>query len=253
MGPEESGPLVRRGADLPILPRLRIWHSRRAELENGASVGSSPHEVKKSRQNYNRGVVAGVILAAGRSSRMGRAKALLRQVQSGHTFVGHLIRTALAAALNPVFVVVRRDDIYLRDEIARYGASAIVNADPDAGQLSSIQAALPAIEASGARAMVLMPGDSPLIATDDVNAVVAACEPDHIQIVRATHKGVHGHPVLFKRAMFDELRAADPQVGARVVVRADVGRVLDVEVSNPGVTLDIDTPEDYRRAFGRSL
>jgi molybdenum cofactor cytidylyltransferase len=198
-------------------------------------------------------MVAAVILAAGRSTRMGRAKALLRQRQSGHSFVGHLIRTASGAGLTPVLVVVRGDDIYLQDEIDRYGASAIVNPDSDAGQLSSLQAALIAVEASGAHAMVILPVDIPLVSKDDVAAVIAASREDHVQIVRATHKGVHGHPVLFTRAVFDELRVADPQIGARGVVRADPARVLDVEVSNPGVTLDIDTPEDYRRAFSRGL
>jgi molybdenum cofactor cytidylyltransferase len=71
--------------------------------------------------------------------------------------------------------------------------------------------------------------------------------------VRASYRGVHGHPVLFKRAVFDELRAADPHVGARAVVRADPARVRDVEVNDRGVTLDIDTPEDYFRAFGQPL
>jgi molybdenum cofactor cytidylyltransferase len=59
--------------------------------------------------------------------------------------------------------------------------------------------------------------------------------------------------VLFKRAVFDELRAADPDVGARAVVRADRSRVRDVEVDDPGVALDIDTPDDYFRAFGVML
>jgi CTP:molybdopterin cytidylyltransferase MocA len=198
-------------------------------------------------------MVAGVILAAGRSSRMGRPKALLRQIQSGHTFVGHLIRAAETAGLRPIFVVSRPDDIYLRAEIARYGGSPLVNVNSDEGQLSSILTALPPVEAAGASAMVVMPVDVPLISAEVIKMVVAAAETESVSIVRAAHKGVHGHPVLFKRAVFDELRRADPSLGARTVVRADPARVKEVEVANVGVTLDIDTPEDYLRAFGRSL
>jgi CTP:molybdopterin cytidylyltransferase MocA len=56
--------------------------------------------------------------------------------------------------------------------------------------------------------------------------------------------------VLFKREVFDGLRTADPRLGARAVVRADPARVLDVDVGDPGVIVDIDTPEDYARLFG---
>jgi len=59
--------------------------------------------------------------------------------------------------------------------------------------------------------------------------------------------------VLFTRVVFDELRRADSSTGARSVVRADPGRVRDVEVGEAGVTIDIDTPDDYLRAFGRRL
>lgn len=62
--------------------------------------------------------------------------------------------------------------------------------------------------------------------------------------------GRHGHPVLFGRALFDELRRADPDVGARAVVRAEPGRVLDVEIDAPGVLRDVDWPSDYAALFG---
>ena len=143
--------------------------------------------------------------------------------------------------------------IHLRAEIARYGGSPLVNVNSDEGQLSSILTALPPVEAAGASAMVVMPVDVPLISAEVIKMVVAAAETESVSIVRAAHKGVHGHPVLFKRAVFDELRRADPSLGARTVVRADPARVKEVEVANVGVTLDIDTPEDYLRAFGRSL
>ena len=58
--------------------------------------------------------------------------------------------------------------------------------------------------------------------------------------------------MIFRRSTFDELYAADPAVGARAVVRADPGRVEDVDVAEEGVTIDFDTPEEYRRYFGPS-
>ena len=184
---------------------------------------------------------------------MGRPKALLRQVQSGNTFVGHLIRVARESRLDPILVVGRPGADEVAAEVARAGGALVVNAGADRGQLSSILAGLDAADAAGASAVMVLPVDVPLLSTRVLTVVLEAAAADERPIVRAVHKGRHGHPVLFKRAVFAELRAADPLVGARAVVRADPGRVNDVEVDHPGVTLDIDTPEEYRRVFGREL
>ena len=205
------------------------------------------------RENYNFDMVAGVILSAGRSSRMGRPKALLRHVPSGYTFVGHLIRAARAAGLSPVLVVGRRGDHPLAAEVSHHGGSLVLNDDPDQGQLSSVQAGLAAAVASGASAIMVLPVDVPLVSTAVLTAVLKSAEESRAVIARASHRGRHGHPVLFTNAVFDELRAADRTLGARAIVRADPARVTDVEVDDPGVLFDVDTPEDYRRAFGREL
>jgi CTP:molybdopterin cytidylyltransferase MocA len=83
-----------------------------------------------------------------------------------------------------------------------------------------------------------------------VSAVLAAAATSACPIVRATHHGRHGHPVLFRSCLFDELRRADPEAGAREVVRADPGRVLDLEVEDPAVLRDVDVPGDYVALFG---
>ncbi len=58
-----------------------------------------------------------------------------------------------------------------------------------------------------------------------------------------------GHPVLFRDVVFDELRTADPAIGAKAVVRARAGEVLDVDVDDPGVVRDVDAPDDYAALF----
>jgi CTP:molybdopterin cytidylyltransferase MocA len=198
-------------------------------------------------------MVAGVILAAGRSERMGRPKALLNQAFTGQTFVAHLISTAREAGLPAIFVIGRSANVELAAEVERFGVTLLVNDAPERGQLSSIIVGVDAAERLGASAILVMPVDVPLLSSAVVSHVVAAANGSRAQIVRATHAGEHGHPVLFKRSVFGELRSADPSIGARAVVRADPARVLDVDVSDAGVTFDIDTPEDYRRAFGVEL
>ena len=198
-------------------------------------------------------MVAGLILAAGRSTRMGRPKALLTQVFTRRTFVAHLISASHEAGLTTVFVIGQAANVELAAEVDRVGATLLVNDTPERGQLSSILVGLDAAERLDASAILVMPVDVPLVSSTVIAQIVAAANRSDARIVRATHAGRHGHPVLFKRSVFDEVRSADPSIGARGVVRADPARVLDVEVNDPGVTLDIDTPEDYRRAFGVEL
>jgi CTP:molybdopterin cytidylyltransferase MocA len=66
-------------------------------------------------------------------------------------------------------------------------------------------------------------------------------------VVRPERNGKHGHPVIFDRALFDEFRKANPEQGAKEVVRAYAGVQLNVEVEDEGAFVDIDTPEDYER------
>jgi CTP:molybdopterin cytidylyltransferase MocA len=184
---------------------------------------------------------------------MGRPKPLLRQVQSGKTFVRHLIGVASAAGLVDIFVIGRPEDLQLRQAVSETAAAFVANPEADRGQLSSLLVGLAAAQAPDLEGIMVMPVDVPLISSAVLRRLLAAAELEPSSIVRATHHGIHGHPVLFKRAVFEELRAADVDVGARAVLRADPSRVSNVEVGDAGVTLDLDTPEDYLRAFGRQL
>jgi len=100
------------------------------------------------------------------------------------------------------------------------------------------------------RALMVVPVDAPMVTADTVATLIAAFSSTGASIVRARHHGWNGHPVIFSRAMFDDLRRADPEVGAKAVVRAHKGAILNVDVDDPGVVGDVDTPEDYRKLFG---
>jgi molybdenum cofactor cytidylyltransferase len=196
-------------------------------------------------------MLAGIIVAAGRSSRMGRAKALL-QSPDGRTFVHRLARAMCDGGLTDTIVVGRPEDSGLRQEVNAIGGAVrfVDNPGADAGQLSSVLAGLAAAEIRDVRAVVLAPVDAPLIRAATFAAVLARFASTAAPIVRAVHGGRHGHPVLFSRAVFDDLRRADPAIGARSVVRAHAPLVVDVEVDDPGVLADVDTPEDYARLLG---
>jgi molybdenum cofactor cytidylyltransferase len=196
-------------------------------------------------------VIAGIILAAGRSSRMGRPKALLLSCD-GSTFVSRLARAVSHGGSSDTIVVGRPEDGDLRREVAAIGPPVrfVENAGADAGQLSSVLAGLRAAEAPAVRAVIVVPVDAPLIRADTVATVIAVFASTSAPVVRAVHAGRHGHPVLFSRAVFEDLRRADPAIGARAVLRAHAHLVVNVEVDDPGVLGDVDTPEDYARLFG---
>jgi len=193
-------------------------------------------------------VIPAIVLAAGASSRMGRPKPMLA-MEDGRTFVRHIVNTLHDAGVTEIVVVVRPDADAVVREVAASRGRAIVNPDPDRGQLSSLVAGLDAIDGPRIVAALITLVDVPLVAASTVAALLARAAESRAPIVRATYGARHGHPVIFRRELFDALRHADPGEGAKAVLRAHV--VEDVDVDDPGVLRDIDTPEDYRRVAGR--
>jgi molybdenum cofactor cytidylyltransferase len=129
----------------------------------------------------------------------------------------------------------------------------VENADPTRGQLSSLQVALDAIESAEVEAVLVMPVDQPLVAVETVRRVIGAYRDTRAPIVRPSRGRRHGHPVIFDRSLFEALRQADLSRGARDVIAARQDAAVDVPVDDDGAFVDIDTPEEYERAFGKPL
>jgi len=192
-------------------------------------------------------VIPAIVLAAGASARMGRPKALLDA--GGQTFIRRILLTLRDAGVADCIVVVRPGDDAVAREVgaADYGR-VVENPDPERGQLSSLVAGLDAVDRGGIEAVLMTLVDVPLIAPATIAILLARAASSPAPIVRAVHAGRHGHPVIFKRAVFAALRHADPAQGAKAVLRANA--VDDVEVPDAGVAQDFDTPGDYA-ALGR--
>ena len=202
--------------------------------------------------------VPGVVLAGGRSSRMGRPKALL-PVDGRDTFVSRLVRTLRAAGVAEVVVVAAADGPVdaIRAALAGVQPAPRIARNPDAsrGQLSSLLTALEAVDRPGVDAVLMTLVDVPLVGVSTVRALLAAYARSRAPIVRPVREAddAHGHPVVFDRSVFDALRAADPRTGAKPVVRARAAEIENVPMDDRGAFLDIDTPADYRRVFGRPV
>ena len=188
--------------------------------------------------------VHGVLLAAGRSSRMGRSKPLL--AIDGETLVERGTRVLLEGGCDGVIAVVRAEDDATASLARAAGARVVVNDDPQAQQADSLRLALRELPGDAAAAAVL-PVDVPFVQPATVARLIAAFRAGTALVVRPTYRGEPGHPTLFARALFADLAARELPHGARTVIEAHAADTLDIEVDDPGVAQDVDTPEDLAR------
>ena len=166
------------------------------------------------------GVIPAIILAAGKSTRMGRLKAAL-PVSDTETFLTQLVRTFHAAGVENVTVVLGYEAGRLRTDLSRVGLAPrlVVNDRFEAGQLSSLLAGLEAVDGPQVQAILMMLVDAPLVSAETVRAVLERYEATRAPIVRPVRGTEHGHPVLIDRSLFGALRAASPASGAKPIVR----------------------------------
>ena len=187
--------------------------------------------------------LAGVVLAAGLSTRMGAFKPLLPL--GGRTVLEEAIATLRDGGVANVVVVTghRGDD--LAPAIERAGARRAHNPRFADGMYTSVQAGVAALPA-GLTAFFLLPCDIPRAGAATVRSLAraraAAADPS---VVHPTHAGRRGHPPLIAARLIPEVLTADPAGGLREVLHRFADRALEVEVDAPGILRDLDTPEAY--------
>jgi molybdenum cofactor cytidylyltransferase len=200
-------------------------------------------------------MIPGVILAAGDSSRMGRPKALLPIDASLRTFVEQLVLTFRAGGVGEILVVVGRDAAAIEERLAASQplVRVVRNARHREGQSTSLLAALDVVDRPGVEGLIMTLVDMPLVSADTVRLLLARHRATRAPLVRPSRGARHGHPVIFDRAVFDELRHVDPKTGAKAVVHAHSTDIENVEVDDEGAFTDIDTPAAYARVIGVPL
>ncbi|MGH7483118.1 MAG: nucleotidyltransferase family protein [Longimicrobiales bacterium] len=188
--------------------------------------------------------VAGIVLAAGRSSRMGEPKALVEI--EGRSFLERAIDSLRRGGCRGVICVVGAQPAELEDAARVAGARVVVNPDADSEQLDSLRLGLAAL-ARTTEAAIVLPVDHPLVRPETVDALIHGFRARGRPIVRVVHDGRPGHPTLFGRAVFDALTGDLPD-GAESLIERRPDDVEDVAVDDPGVVADLDTPDAVRRA-----
>jgi molybdenum cofactor cytidylyltransferase len=205
-------------------------------------------------------VIPAVVLAAGKSTRMGRPKALLPVVvdcpgdpTGADTFLTRIVRSLHEAGVEEVIVVLGHDAPAIEDRLRQLGlpARVVLNPDYESGQLSSFLTGLHAAARPDVEALLVTLVDVPLVSASTIRAVVARYRERRAPVVRPVNGLAHGHPVLIDRALFPLLDQADPAQGIKPIVRAHVSAAGDVEVQDPDSFLDVDTPEEYALFLAR--
>jgi molybdenum cofactor cytidylyltransferase len=245
--PKENGfdwILMRLLAGLPVT---------RADI-TGLGVGGLLMEIVTRPQpragsaNGNRGVAA-VVLAAGRSSRMGGPNKLL-ELLHGKPLVRMVTEQAIASHAKPVIVVTGHQQERVRAALDGLDVTFVANPDFADGIASSVKAGIRAVPSEADGALVLL-GDMPLVDAGLIDRLIEALSPDKGALIAVpAAEGRRGNPVLWSRRFFDELMMLEGDVGARHMIQRHAEAVAEVEVDGQSAFLDIDTPEALALARG---
>ena len=188
-------------------------------------------------------MIAAVVLAAGRSRRMGQAKLLMPV--AGRAIVRHAVEGVLAGGVDSVWVVTGPDGGPIEAALAGLDVQIVVNPAPEEGQAGSVRAGIAALPAPVDTALIAL-GDQPALEPSIIPALLAARRTSTRPIVAPRYRDGQGNPVVFKREIFPELLRLTGDQGARPVIQKEPARVEWVELDLP-MPPDVDTPADYEK------
>lgn len=184
--------------------------------------------------------IAALVLAAGRSTRMGEENKLLAGIDD-KPMVAHAVDAMLASKAHPVIVVTGHEEAAVRRALGDREITFVHNPAFAAGLSTSLAAGLDALPEEIAGAIVGL-GDMPRIKSADVDRLLAAFNPEEERAICVpTVAGKRGNPVLFAAEFFPAMREIEGDVGARHLIGAHNDRVCEVEMDDDAALIDVDT------------
>lgn len=193
-------------------------------------------------------MITGILLAAGRSQRMGQPKLLLPW--HGVPLVRHVARLALRSGIDELIVVLGHRAAHVDAALAALPLRIVQNEDFLEGQSTSLRAGLAALSDT-AEAVIVLLADQPLLQPATIDALIA-CYREHAPlIVVPRYSGQRGNPVLFAQPLFPALQMITGDQGARAVIQEHRDRVQWLDTIDEGVLLDLDTPDMYQQLIER--
>jgi molybdenum cofactor cytidylyltransferase len=187
--------------------------------------------------------IAAIVLAAGRSTRMGAENKLLADL-SGKPMVRVVAEAALASRARPVLVVTGHQEGEVRAALEGLDLGLVANPEFAKGLSTSLKAGIAAVPASCDGALVLL-GDMPQIEASHLERLIDAFAPG--AIVVPVHEGRQGNPVLWPSSLFAEIMQLDGDAGAKRLIVSHRDEVREVELGTNAVFADVDTPDEMKR------
>jgi molybdenum cofactor cytidylyltransferase len=189
------------------------------------------------------GAVAGILLAAGTSSRMGCNKLLFEL--HGESVLRGAARRALAGGLSPLLVVLGHQAEQARQQLDGLACRAVINTEYDQGITASLKAGVSALPSEAAAAMVML-ADMPMVSAEMIAEMVARYRATRAPLVISDYEGVNAPPMLYDRCLFAELLAMTGGGCGREVVKRHRAEA-EVLAWPAAALVDLDLPEDYKR------
>ncbi len=187
--------------------------------------------------------IAALVLAAGRSSRMGATNKLLAAMPGGQTMIEQTVDRVTACSARPVIVITGHQDGELRKALAGKPVRFVHAADYAEGMAASLHTGIAALSADIGAVLICL-GDMPLVDPAVLNRILAAYDPaEGREIVIPSFDGQRGNPVLWGKRFFPELLKLSGDIGARQILHRHMEFVVEVPVENDAVLRDFDTPE----------
>jgi molybdenum cofactor cytidylyltransferase len=245
---------VENGFDWVLMRLLAGLKVSRSDL-TGMGVGGllmeivtrpQPRTVPEIEGNRN---VAAIVLAAGRSTRMGGPNKLLAELD-GKKLVRIATEQALASKASEVIVVTGHQADLVEQALAGLKVKFVRNPDFAGGLASSVKSGIAAVSEHADGAVICL-GDMPLIDTQLIDRLIDTFAPDRGHLIAVpVSEGRRGNPVLWSRRFFKELMTLDGDVGARHLIAKHTEAVAEVPVDGDSAFLDIDTPQALEAARG---
>ncbi|MCK4666181.1 nucleotidyltransferase family protein [Candidatus Dependentiae bacterium] len=185
--------------------------------------------------------LSAIILSAGESSRMGSPKALLKIGET--TFLEKIYKNLLICHFHEIIVLLGKDNDKIKLKFEKLLVKFIVNESYKQGQLSSIIKALDSVKEES-EGIFLTLVDMPLVQSETMKILIEEWNSNKDKIIIPEYENRGGHPVIFPKKFFPELRAAPLEEGARFVVYNNKDKVIRVPVKDIGIRKDFDYPKD---------
>jgi molybdenum cofactor cytidylyltransferase len=194
-------------------------------------------------------MICAIVLAAGRSRRMGAQKLVLPF--AGSTVVARVVDAFLGASVDTVVVVIRADDTQIRAALAGRRLVFVENPDGTGDMLSSVRCGLRALP-SAAETVVVAPGDQPSLEPGLIRQMLSAFRACGRGILVPVHQGRRGHPLVFGARFREELLTSHEGTGLRGLLQSHPAEIIEWPTPEAAVLEDLDTPKDYQRLVRQS-